>query len=554
MCFSQIFNMLSRCSWVAVGTLLLTLGIMSLTYSFNLLLGGVAYYISIYPSVHILLMELGWLIDFQSLCFCGCVMLISGSVVVYSQDYMMSEKFLNRFLMILMSFILSMVVLIFSDNMLQVILGWDGLGLSSYLLVCYYNNSNSSNAGGLTLMVNRMGDGGLFIVMFYFILSSHQVHVFMSNSMCVGLMLFLVCCTKSAQVPFSAWLPTAMAAPTPASSLVHSSTLVTAGVYLMIRFHTSLMSISWLSLLVGVLTSLTATLCALVEKHMKKIVALSTLSHLGIMVTILSYGWVDMSFSHLIFHAFFKATLFLVVGFWIHSQSGYQDLKNISSASLKDPQVSCFGGLAMMSLCGLPYLTGFYSKDIFMEILLYQGGGVLMMVFMFFGMMGSFMYSFRMFKSINNSSNMGVLVLLEEDPKCYKLSLLVLSCLSIFGGYMVSCYWVLEESVLYVFWEMKLIVLVMILTSFLVVMKSKMNSYFLSDLGYMSSLSRMAPNLSGYSLSLNVNLFDKNFLNPYSGGSYQMSASLVAPDVLSLNFFSMMKLLFLLMFLLVSIS
>lgn len=187
------------------------------------------------------------------------------------------------------------------------------------------------------------------------------------------LIVFFVCLagiTKRAQIPFSAWLPAAMAAPTPVSSLVHSSTLVTAGVYLLIRFNNILLNrgLSLFVLFISIITIMMAGLNANLEQDIKKVVALSTLSQLGLIIITLRLGFRDLAFFHLITHAIFKSTLFLRVGFIIHSIRGYQDRRKIRGLRTSSPVFRVVFGITNLALCGFPFLAGFYSKDIILEL------------------------------------------------------------------------------------------------------------------------------------------------------------------------------------------
>lgn len=183
-------------------------------------------------------------------------------------------------------------------------------------------------------------------------------------------LLVLAAITKSAQIPFSAWLPAAMAAPTPVSALVHSSTLVTAGVYLLIRFTSSynIRFIHSCLLFLGCWTIFLAGVRANFETDLKKIIALSTLSQLGVMISILALGFRDLAFFHLLRHAIFKALLFMCAGSVIHSVGGWQDIRSIGGLVMFKPLRVILINLANLSLCGFPFLAGFYSKDVILEI------------------------------------------------------------------------------------------------------------------------------------------------------------------------------------------
>nr|AIZ58631.1 NADH dehydrogenase subunit 5 [Ornithodoros porcinus] len=311
-----------------------------------------------------------FLFDWMSMMFCSVVLFISGMVVIYSNDYMKGDKLKIYFCYGVLLFIGSMLLMIMSPNLLMILLGWDGLGLVSYVLVIFYQNYNSNSAGMITVMSNRVGDVmillSLVFVLNFGVLDFYgQAGIFML----VGIMMIVVGMTKSAQIPFSAWLPAAMAAPTPVSALVHSSTLVTAGVYLLIRlsmiFQIEMFSKFLLYISLG--TALMAGLGAILETDLKKIIALSTLSQLGLMMTILSLGQEDLAFFHLLTHAVFKAMLFLCAGFMIHSSMSIQDIRFLGGFSGVSPMVGVSFSVANMSLFGVPFLSGFYSKDLILE-------------------------------------------------------------------------------------------------------------------------------------------------------------------------------------------
>lgn len=179
-------------------------------------------------------------------------------------------------------------------------------------------------------------------------------------------MLILAAITKRAQIPFSAWLPAAIAAPTPVSALVHSSTLVTAGVYLIIRFH-HLLGANFFLLYVGCLTIFMSGLGANFEIDLKKIIALSTLSQLGVIIFTLSLGLIELAFFHLLSHALFKSLLFLCAGVYIHGAGDCQDIRLLGGVMKSIPVRSLFFGCCSLSLCGFPFLSGFYSKDLILE-------------------------------------------------------------------------------------------------------------------------------------------------------------------------------------------
>ena len=305
------------------------------------------------------------------------VSLISLRVFLFRTSYMSREKFFIRFHVLLASFVTSIMLLIVSPNILRILIGWDGLGVRSYLLVIYYNSSKSYNSGILTFISNRVGDALIIGSMAFFIIYPSLNLIDLTNFLYINP--FLCSCiifasfTKSAQIPFSAWLPAAIAAPTPVSSLVHSSTLVTAGVYLIFRFEGLIVktNINNLLIIFGTMTIIMASMAAFYEIDMKKMVALSTLRQLGVIVTAIGVGFRVLAFFHLVTHAFFKALLFVRAGNLIHASESYQDMRTMGGSSSEIIPLTARVVLsASISLCGLPFMSAFYSKEIIIEIIL----------------------------------------------------------------------------------------------------------------------------------------------------------------------------------------
>nr|YP_009643487.1 NADH dehydrogenase subunit 5 [Dysdercus decussatus]APO08929.1 NADH dehydrogenase subunit 5 [Dysdercus decussatus] len=313
------------------------------------------------------------LFDWMSLLFMGSVLLISSMVIYYSYSYMFNDLNVLRFLYLVILFVFSMMFMIVSPNLISILIGWDGLGLVSYCLVIFFQNYKSFSAGMLTILTNRVGDVAILFSISWFLSNGswHFLYYLHFDFFWYYILLFLLVLaafTKSAQIPFSSWLPAAMAAPTPVSALVHSSTLVTAGVYLMIRFNSLFKSFDITFLLIlSILTMFMSGLGASFEFDLKKIIALSTLSQLGLMMGILFIGSYNISFFHLLTHAFFKALLFLCAGLIIHCMNDSQDIRYMGGLINHFPYTLSAFCVANMSLCGFPFLSGFYSKDLAME-------------------------------------------------------------------------------------------------------------------------------------------------------------------------------------------
>nr|APU89563.1 NADH dehydrogenase subunit 5 [Armadillidium album] len=385
------------------------------------------------------LLLLNFYIDWMSVMFFSFIAMISSSVLFYSDSYMPKDLGYRGFLFLVLMFVLSMFFMVFSLNLMSMMLGWDGLGIISYILVVFYKNEKSSSAGMLTIMSNRVGDAALLLSISCFLEMGSWNYLMISHSMSEGAvtLIILAAITKSAQIPFSAWLPAAMAAPTPVSALVHSSTLVTAGVYLLIRFSDILQEVKGLKFLVylGILTTLMASIGALVEPDFKKVVALSTLSQLGIMIMTLSLGLTVLAFIHLLTHAVFKALLFMCSGKVIHSVNSSQDIRSMGGGVYNLPITNMVMVLSSYALCGVPFLAGFYSKDLIMEVSLMNDNNYVnyCLFMMMVGLSAS--YSFRLlFMSSVSSVSQKMDISSDEEDWIMLLSKIILLIMSLSSG------------------------------------------------------------------------------------------------------------------------
>nr|WCB99003.1 NADH dehydrogenase subunit 5 [Bactrocera frauenfeldi] len=389
-----------------------------------------------------------FLFDWMSLLFMSFVLLIASLVIYYSKEYMSGDANINRFIMLVLMFVLSMMLLIISPNLISILLGWDGLGLVSYCLVIYFQNVKSYNAGMLTALSNRIGDVAFLLAIAWMLNYGSWNYIFYLESMknsiemeVIGALIMLAAMTKSAQIPFSSWLPAAMAAPTPVSALVHSSTLVTAGVYLLIRFNI-LLSGSWLGdllLLLSGLTMFMAGLGANFEFDLKKIIALSTLSQLGLMMSILSMGFYKLAFFHLLTHALFKALLFMCAGAIIHNMNNSQDIRLMGGLGVYMPLTSGCFNVANLALCGMPFLAGFYSKDLILEIVSLSYINMFSFFLYFFSTGLTVCYSFRLvYYSMTGELNCGSLNMLSDEGWIMLRGMSGLLIMSIVGGSMLS--------------------------------------------------------------------------------------------------------------------
>nr|YP_010378547.1 NADH dehydrogenase subunit 5 [Hestinalis nama]QYC94743.1 NADH dehydrogenase subunit 5 [Hestinalis nama]WGL40182.1 NADH dehydrogenase subunit 5 [Hestinalis nama] len=468
------------------------------------------------------------LLDWMSLLFMMFVSLISSSVVYYSKSYMSSELNLNRFIILVLMFVFSMILLIISPNMISIFLGWDGLGLVSYCLIIFYQNMKSFNAGMLTALSNRIGDVMILLLISWMLNYGSWNYIFYMDFMkndysmsVVSLLVILAAMTKSAQIPFSSWLPAAMAAPTPVSALVHSSTLVTAGVYLLIRFNDLLVDLIFLKmlLLLSGLTMFMAGVCANYEYDLKKIIALSTLSQLGLMMSILSMGFSNLAFFHLLTHAMFKALLFMCAGVIIHMMNDNQDIRVMGGISFYIPLTSLCMNISNLALCGIPFLAGFYSKDMILDMVSMSNLNLLIFFLYYISTGLTMYYTIRllMYLMVNDFNLMSLYNLYDEDYVMLK-SMFMLLFMSLISGSFLSWMIFSYPYMIYLSFNLKMMVIYVTLLGLLVgYLISNMSIYSLNkflityNLSMFLTLMWFMPNLSTYGfnykfLGLSMNL------------------------------------------------
>nr|UBK11847.1 NADH dehydrogenase subunit 5 [Ovalona pulchella] len=454
-------------------------------------------------------------IDKMALLFLATVFFISANVVMYSQSYMEEDVYLERFILLVFGFVISMFLLIISPNILSILLGWDGLGLVSYCLVIYYSSKKSNSAGMLTVLSNRVGDVCLLISIAWFTMVGDYVYLFWVDSFSflwqnktLSLLIMLAAITKSAQIPFSAWLPAAMAAPTPVSALVHSSTLVTAGVYLLIRFslfiHNDILNVLFI---LSILTMFMAGLVAAFECDLKKVIALSTLSQLGVMMFSISLGLHDIAFFHLITHALFKAMLFLCAGILIHGVVGSQDIRDFGSMISMYPMVGVCLNLANLSLCGLPFMSGFYSKDLIVELAVQGNWSTFMMLILYMSLGLTVFYSFRLTYYSFVSESRGLCMKFLADNEYILVGPVInLSICSLLTGPFLSNFLLVNPSLVLLPFSIKILTLLIILAvsiSFIwLSLDLSMNFNLASNTASFNGLMWGLPILSGQSPSL----------------------------------------------------
>ena len=416
-----------------------------------------------------------FIFDLLSFYFIRLVSLVSGRVILFSTAYIIKEKFFSRFILLVFLFILSIYLLILSPNFISLLLGWDGLGITSYLLVIFYQSRKSYNAGILTALTNRVGDVGLLISISLIVFFGSWRYIFINSiriifSKIIIYIIIISACTKSAQIPFSAWLPAAIAAPTPVSALVHSSTLVTAGIYLLIRINLIIIeiNINYILLIIGIITIIMSGITAIIEIDIKKIIALSTLSQLGIIIIILGLGNPILSFFHLISHAFFKAILFICAGIIIHNIKDYQDIRKIGfSFNNLNYSISIII-IANLSLCGLPFIRGFYSKDLIIEIIIIKGKNLIIFFFLIIGTILTVLYSCRLNLLISiNFLKIERFYFISENSIFILIRIFILLPFSIIGGIILSFNIIRSNKIIFIPFWIKIILLILISISIL---------------------------------------------------------------------------------------
>ena len=382
---------------------------------------------------------------------------VSALVHIYSTGYMAGDPHVPRFMSYLSLFTFLMIVLVTSDNYIQLFIGWEGVGLCSYLLINFWFTRIKANRAAIkAMLVNRVGDIGLVLAMIMLIREFGTLEFSVINGILIGptinninltiicLLLFLGAVGKSAQLGLHTWLPDAMEGPTPVSALIHAATMVTAGVFLIIRsaplFEKTPLALVFVTT-IGALTAFFAATSGLVQNDLKKVIAYSTCSQLGYMVMVCGISNYSTSLFHLMNHAFFKALLFLSAGSVIHAVSDEQDLRKMGGLLKSIPFTYVMVLIGSLSLMGFPYLTGFYSKDLILELVFdkyyiafaYWLGSISALLTAF--------YSIRLIYLTfltNPNSKKEVLINAHESSLNILLPLFFLALGSIFVGYLTK--------------------------------------------------------------------------------------------------------------------
>jgi len=402
-------------------------------------------------------------VDQLSILFSMIITGVGFLIHVYSIGYMHGDRSFYRFFAYLNLFIFMMLNLVLASNFLLTFLGWEGVGLSSYLLIGFWYDKQfdgvrikwTGDAGNKAFIVNRIGDFGFIIAMFLIYITFNTLDytsvMDAANNMsstyygtglmtAITLLMFLGCTGKSAQIPLAVWLPDAMAGPTPVSALIHAATMVTAGVFLIAR-NSVLFALAPVSMevvmIVGIATAFIAASIGIVQNDFKKVLAYSTVSQLGFMFTALGVGAFTAGVFHVMTHAFFKGLLFLVAGAVIHSMHEEQDIKKMGGLRKYMPTTYKTFYVAALAISGIPFFSGFFSKDEILWFTFANGGWFAWLILATAALFTAF-YMFRLLKLVFQGKERFDIKEHKphEAPKTMLFALVVLAFLAAFGGFL----------------------------------------------------------------------------------------------------------------------
>ncbi|MFZ0599252.1 MAG: NADH-quinone oxidoreductase subunit L [Flavobacterium sp.] len=396
--------------------------------------------------------NLGFLLDQLSLLWLLFVTGIGSLIHLYSISYMHDDENMHKFFAYLNLFVFFMITLVMGSNLLVLFIGWEGVGLCSYLLIGFWHkNQDYNDAAKKAFIMNRIGDLGLLIGMFiigsmfstldYATLKTAIVGATNLNLPLLSLAalcLFIGACGKSAQIPLYTWLPDAMAGPTPVSALIHAATMVTAGIFMVTRLNFVFdlaPDVQNIIAVIGAITSLVAATIGLVQTDIKKVLAYSTVSQLGLMFLALGLGAYEVAVFHVITHAFFKACLFLGSGSVIHGLHGEQDMRKMGGLRKAMPITFWTMLISSLAISGIPFFSGFFSKDEILltafehSIPLYVIGSIASIMTAFYMFRLMFLTFFKDFRGTEEQKHH-----LHESGTLITFPLIILAILATFGG------------------------------------------------------------------------------------------------------------------------
>nr|YP_025944.1 NADH dehydrogenase subunit 5 [Ophiura luetkenii]AAO65636.1 NADH dehydrogenase subunit 5 [Ophiura luetkenii] len=419
--------------------------------------------------------SLSLVIDFPFVAFSTAALFVTWSIIEFSEYYMSNDPNKNAFISTLILFLLFMLILVSSNNLFLLFVGWEGVGIMSFVLIGWWFTRSDANSSALqAILYNRIGDSGMILFMVIALLNFNSWNlsniIFFNNESApiniaiIGIILAAV--GKSAQFSLHPWLPAAMEGPTPVSALLHSSTMVVAGVFLLFRcsplFENSLWALITISLL-GSVTALFAASVALSQYDIKKIVAYSTTSQLGLMVVAIGIGAPNLALFHICTHAFFKALLFLCSGSVIHNLNNEQDIRKMGNASNSLPLTTSCIIIGSLALCGLPFLAGYYSKDVILEASQNSITNSISVILAFLATLMTAIYSMRMifFVSFPNINSAPINPVSEENNNLAN-PITRLAGGVFFSGWIISLCFINNETFV-IPWANKILPLVMLI-------------------------------------------------------------------------------------------